>query len=45
MNKKIIEVEMEGSTKIIYCQDLSKIHFLKKRKTPALPNFHSNPEF
>ena len=39
MSKKMIEVNVQGSQQFIYCEDLSKIHYVKKKKTPELPAY------
>ena len=41
MVKKIIEVVVNGSVYKIHCDDLAKMHYFRKKKTPPLPNLKS----
>ena len=39
MTKKIIEVLVNGCVQKIHCDDLAKMHYWRKKKTPPVPNF------
>ena len=41
MGKKCIQIKMEKKPRMIYCEDLQKIYYLKKKKIPKLPTYET----
>lgn len=44
MGKKCISIVVKRKLRMIYCEDLQKIHYLKKKKTPKLPSYESHED-
>ena len=44
MGKKCISIVVKKKLRMIYCEDLQKIHYLKRKKTPKLPAYENHED-